>query len=68
MSTPVAAGDMQTLPVGTLIQNAAGEYGMITDRDESGNRFSEKKVLRLTKKQAKRLMKWMDKNGMAVKP
>jgi len=57
----VAPQDFQTLTPGTVIQNWKGEYGVIVDRDQDGTPFESNQVLRLTKKEAKRLMRDIDR-------
>lgn len=57
----MAPQDLQRLIPGTVIQNSKGEYGVIVDRDKDGQPLESKMVLRLTRKQAKRLMRYIDR-------
>jgi len=59
--------DFNTVPVGSIIRNHKGEFGMIVDRDEHGVPLESRAVLRLTRKQARRLMKEMDREAKKAK-
>jgi hypothetical protein len=56
----VAPQDFKTLTPGTVIQNWKGEYGVVVDHDQDGTPFESNRVLRISKKQAKRLMRYID--------
>lgn len=55
-----APEDVFTLPPGTVIRNHKGEYGVVVDRDRDGTPFESNRILRISKKQAKRLMRYVD--------